>query len=94
VRRGVRHPARGTRWTAAAALIAERDHDLFVARRAPHARKAVGKDAASQILGELALDVTGQPASFGVDRRNSVTMGCACCATSSCSTVRSGSRRR
>ena len=48
------------------ALTAERDDDLFMARRAAHAREAMGQHAAPQVFGELALDVTRQSATLGV----------------------------
>jgi len=38
-------------------VAAERHDDLVVARRAAHAREAMGEDATAQVLGELALDV-------------------------------------
>jgi hypothetical protein len=39
-----------------------------MARRAAHAREAVGQHATPQVFGELALDVTGQSATFGGGR--------------------------
>jgi hypothetical protein len=54
------HPARRTARTQAAALAAEDHDDLVMARRAAHAREAMGQHAAPQILGELALDVPGR----------------------------------
>jgi len=66
MRRGVRHPARCTRRAQTAALAAERDDDLLVACRAAHAREAMGQHAAPQVFGELALNMTGQSATFGI----------------------------
>jgi hypothetical protein len=66
MRRGIRHaPRRATR-ADAAPLAAECDDDFVVAHLAAHAREAVREDAASQIRGELALDVARQPAAVGV----------------------------
>jgi hypothetical protein len=45
---------------------AERDDHVVVARRAAHARQAVREDAAAQVLGELALDMTRQAATVGI----------------------------
>jgi hypothetical protein len=59
VRRGVRHPARRTARTQAAAFTAERHDDLVVARRALHPREAMGQHAAPRVRGELALDIPG-----------------------------------
>jgi len=61
-----------------------------VARRAAHAREAVREDAAAQVLGELALDMTRQAATVGILELGE--QGLAWRETSSCNTVRSGSR--
>jgi hypothetical protein len=66
MRRGVRHPSRCTRRTQAAALAAERDDDLVMARRAAYACEAMREDAAAQVLGELALDAARKTMTIGV----------------------------
>jgi hypothetical protein len=54
----------------------------------------MGQHAAPQVFGELALNMTGQSATFGSAARTSASIVCPYRATSSCSTVCSGSRRR
>ena len=75
-------------------LAREHHVEVVVARLAAHAGEPVRENAAPQILGELALHVARQPGTPGVVVACSANMVCAWPATSSCSTVRSGIRRR
>ena len=55
-----------TRRTDAARFTGKRDDDLVATRLAQDAAKTVGKDAATQVRRELALDVARQPAAVRV----------------------------
>jgi hypothetical protein len=65
VRRRVCHAACCVGRTDASAFAREGNQDLLVARLAADAGEAMGDDAATQVLGELSLDVARQATAVG-----------------------------